>query len=349
MSQESKIYISTDNGNHERKQKITRAGGKTKTSVKDSGLQFTREGFDIRKDEQDVFYCKHSTSRLWRDKCWYETSKGLHPYDLNGTEMCFGDTGKSALALPLLIAGAWDELKDGDEIILNATVQNIHTNREPIVRELEGTHTIICNGMTKRITITKPEIYTEGIGALLLQKPKKDDVSMLLDLGGDTVIVSFFDGVKLHGNVSVTPGLGVNQLLAYVRDLPEVNTLLGRSPYNNSEALDIIKGNQFTNKQGNVIDFSQAIEKAVYCWIDQIKVAVLNTLSFEIHKTDNRYAIGGGANIIGAKKALKALNIGTVIDPQLANVTGLHQRLLAQHDVTLAKVTKKKQESVSNG
>ncbi|WP_026730837.1 ParM/StbA family protein [Fischerella sp. PCC 9605] len=335
-TQNPTLLVSADHGNRKRKQKVTRigVGEKTKIKVSDSGLQFTREGFEIDPAQSDVFYCKHSTSKTWRDKCWYETSKGLHPYDLNGSELCFGDTGKSVMALPLLISGIWDEIKDGDVVALNASVQNIHTNRSPMTAELEGTHTIICNGKVKRITILKPDIYTEGVGALLVQKPKRDDVSMLLDLGGDTVIVSFFDGVKLRGNVTVTPGLGVNQLIAYVRDLPEVNTILGRCPYNNDEALEIIEGR--TEK-----DFTQAIEKAVVCWIDRIKTAVLNTLSFEMHSSNNRYAIGGGADIKGVEKALKALKIDVIPSPQMANVTGLHDKLLNQYGLTPVKTTKK--------
>jgi hypothetical protein len=338
------LFVSYDIGNHYVKVMVTRENAKSKTIVIDSGINFSRDGFELDASDKDTFTCKHG-SKIWRNRSWYSTSKGFHPYDLMDSEFCFGDTPKGFLSFPLLTLAIWDELKADDVLCVNGTVQNIHTNRPQIIQELTGIHTVTKGSEVKRFEILEPQIMTEGIGVLMEQSPKKDDVSMLLDLGGDTVIISFFDGLKLKGDIYPVPGIGTNLLVKWCIGRSEISNILGRQPYSDAEALQIIRGEQIKNVKGEDADFSQALEALAINWIAEIKKEVMNKLAYEIRKCNKLYATGGGAMIAGVDKVLAGHNIQVVKDGQLANVRGLHKRLLAQNNIVVKTTNKKPKPS----
>lgn len=346
MNSEQKptIYISADFGNHFTKMQITKSNQATTLVVVNSALMFDQPEKAIKYEakDSDVFFCKHG-SKTWRDKSWFPHPKGLRPFNLNGTNFCEGDNAKGLLAFPLLISTAWDYLIDGDVIQMNATTQNIHTTREVMVQQLEGIHTITYNGITKRLTILKPEILTEGFGVLLQSQVKKTDVTTLLDIGGDTVIVSIFAGLKLKGDILPTPGLGTNFFLTESMGSGEISKILGRQPYNQDETLEIIRGDKkFTDKDGQVLNFKPAVKKLSEAWLHEIFTRTIDPYKLRINESNVRLATGGAVHIYGISECLKAKGFSIVSDGQNANVKGLHTRLLAAHNIPVTAPIKSK-------
>jgi hypothetical protein len=337
------IYISADFGNHFTKMMITRPQESTSTVVVNSGLMFDQpeKGVIYDPKDSDVFYCKYG-SKAWREKSWFPHPKGVRPFNLNGTEFCQGDNAKGMLAFPLLIGNAWDYLQDGDTIALNATTQNIHTTRDVMIAQLEGIHTITYNGEPKKLTILKPEVLAEGIGALLHQGSKKTDVTTLLDIGGDTVIVSIFAGLRLKGDVIPMPGLGTNFFVSEMMGNGEVSKILSRQPHNHDECLEIVRGKTFVNADGIELDFKPAIRKMSEAWLHEIFTRVIDPYKLRINESNIRLATGGAVHIHGISDCLKAKGYTTLKDGQKANVKGIHARLLSSHNIAPVEVKKAK-------
>lgn len=347
MNAENTLFVSADFGNHYAKIYTTRPNIGTNFHCIDSGLMFDQpdKGIKYTPDEDDVFYCKHG-SKNWRDKCWFMHPKGDRPFNLNGSDFCNGsDSAKGYMALPLLVSTIWDELKDGDVIQLNASTQNIHTTRELMTSELEGTHTIVLNKVAKRFTIKKPDVLAEGVGSLLVHKIKKSDVALLMDIGGDTVIVSIFAGVKLSGDVIPMQGLGTNHIIKLALGNEDICKALGRQPYNDDEVVAILRGETFQDRNDVVIDFKPALKKLTDKWLSDINKLVIAPYRLRVNEANLRLATGGATLIYGMKEGLKARGFETIKDGQRANVKGLHDRLLGQHGVQVvekAKSTKKR-------
>lgn len=122
--------------------------------------------------------------------------------------------------------------------------------KQELTEELEGnTISVIVDGETKVINFETVDVYPESVGAILVSGEKVKGTTLIIDIGGRTVDVSYFEGTKLVKTGSYDLGMLTlySKIIKYINEHFIVDY--------ESAAEDIIK-NRFIEVNNECLDFN---------------------------------------------------------------------------------------------
>ncbi|MBW4440172.1 MAG: hypothetical protein KME10_02830 [Plectolyngbya sp. WJT66-NPBG17] len=229
--------------------------------------------------------------------------------------------GKAQWVLPALIHCMWTALKDGDNITVYTSVHNAQAYRDEMKAALNGVFTFVKYDKQKTMTVKCDRVLVEGVGAIKSQNPSTV-ANLLLDLGGQTVMLAPYSGLKLTAGCDQPYQLlhqGTARLIAEFTKCRAVNETLKRV-LTYQEARSIIDNPLHTFK-GH--DFSEAVKAEVGKWLNQVVKQVESLAPYHVEECPNKFATGGAVMIPSVRAWLIDHGYTPVNDPLSANVSGL--------------------------
>ncbi|MBW4528528.1 MAG: hypothetical protein KME18_25730 [Phormidium tanganyikae FI6-MK23] len=231
--------------------------------------------------------------------------------------------GKAQWVLPALVHVMWQDLKDGDSITVYTSVHNPEAYRAEMKAALNGSFIFIKGDEQKAITVKCDRVLVEGVGAIKAQKPATI-ANLLLDLGGQTVMLAPYSGLKLTAGCDQPYQLlhqGTARLIAEFTKCRAVNEALKRV-LTYQEARSIIDNPLHTFK-GH--DFSGSVKAEVDKWLNQVVKQVESLAPYHVEECPNKFATGGAVLIPSVRAWLIDRGYIPVSDPLSANVLGLFE------------------------
>lgn len=229
--------------------------------------------------------------------------------------------GKAQWVLPALIHTMWEVLNDGDSINVIASVHNAEAWRDEMKRALNGSFTFVRDDVEKTVSVKCDRVLIEGIGVLKYVKPSTID-NLLLDLGGQTIMLTPYSGLKLMPNCTQPyqeMHQGTSKLIAEFAKCPQVNAKLKRV-MTYQEARSVIDDPSHVF-QGH--DFSNAVREQVDIWLTKAVGRIESNAASHLDECKSRYATGGACLIPSVREWLINRGYAPVADPLSANVRGL--------------------------
>ena len=159
-------------------------------------------------------------------------------------------------------------------------------NLEILLRELDGS-TIEINKLDKKQVIKINDVMILPQAApIIIEKNKSNETSLVIDIGGGTIDVAEFDGLKLNKKATYERGM----LVLY----SGIAQALNSKYYTNFEASDIqnIRDRKFFTVKGEKKD-TQEIEEYLRSEVRKITTTIKR--DFDTTSVDNLYVFGGGA------------------------------------------------------
>ncbi|MBW4527077.1 MAG: hypothetical protein KME18_18125 [Phormidium tanganyikae FI6-MK23] len=229
--------------------------------------------------------------------------------------------GKAQWVLPALIHCMWDDLADVDSITVYTSVHNPEAYRAEMKAALNGRFTFVKDDEQKNITVKCDRVLVEGVGAIKAQNPPTA-ANLLLDLGGQTVMIAPYSGLKLMSGCDQPYQLldqGTARLIAEFAKCRAVNEALKRV-MTYREARSVIDNPAHTF-QGH--DFSGAVGKEVHKWLEKVVGSIEGLAKHHLAECPNRYATGGAVLIPSVRQWLLDRGYTPVTEPLSANVQGV--------------------------
>lgn len=91
-------------------------------------------------------------------------------------------------------------------------------NREEIVRQLEGNHSLTVNDIQYNFTIKNVHIIPEGMGHIICEKECGNGLDYVIDIGGKTINFLKVNKKKVDLKESTSYPLGVNNIIALIAE-----------------------------------------------------------------------------------------------------------------------------------
>ncbi|WNZ45171.1 hypothetical protein Q2T42_25625 [Leptolyngbya boryana CZ1] len=229
--------------------------------------------------------------------------------------------GKATWVLPALIHCMWDDLKDGDSITAYTSVHNPEAYRAEMKEALNGVFTFVKDDEVKEITVQCDRVLVEGVGAIKSQNPTTT-ANLLLDLGGQTIMIAPYSGLKLMTGCDQPYQLidqGTARLISEFAKCREVNETLKRvMTYQESRSVIDNPTHMF---QG--VDFSDAVTREAHRWLEKVVGDIEGLARHHLAECPNRFATGGAVLIPCVREWLIARGYTPVNNPLSANVEGV--------------------------
>lgn len=173
------------------------------------------------------------------------------------------------------------------QLVTGLPAQYYQAQKEGLMKELQGKKvTITLNDEPKRFTITDVIVFPQSAGVLLLDPDKLKGDVCIIDIGGFTVDVSYFNNKKLRKLHTLE--LGMNVL---------ANTLVQRIKADYSVSYDVLKVDDIldTNeiiKDGKVINIESLIDDVLESHTKLIENRLKGLQEYNLSK---HIFVGGGS------------------------------------------------------
>lgn len=181
-----------------------------------------------------------------------------------------------------------NDLVDDINLVTGLPVEYYKSQKQELIESLKGTRaTIILNGEPKRFTITNLLVFPQSAGLFILNPDMFIGDNIIVDIGGLTVDVSYFNNMKLLK--SRTYELGMLKL--YDKVVQAVKAEYGVS-------YDVLKAENIINtgniiKNGTVVEVKEVVHGILRKHTEEIIRNIKNGLSE--YDTSRRVFIGGGS------------------------------------------------------
>lgn len=177
------------------------------------------------------------------------------------------------------------------QLVTGLPVEYYKTQKQQLINSLEGLKvTLVLNDEPKKFTITRCLVFPQSAGLFILNPNKFIGDNIVVDIGGLTVDVSYFDEMTL--SKSGTYELGMLKL--YDKIIQAVKSEYQVS-YDTLQAEKIITGKQII-KDGSIIDVTDLVNRVLRTHAETITMNIKN--GFKEYDTSKRTFIGGGSYIL---------------------------------------------------
>ncbi|MCD3206754.1 ParM/StbA family protein [Clostridium botulinum C] len=188
------------------------------------------------------------------------------------------------------IANSYNDVNIDCKVVVGLPVElyNNSEHKEQVKSEILGwgRQTIKVNNKEKKINILDVEVFPES-GVVFSDRERfKNERTLVIDLGGSTVDISLWNGLRLEAQKTYKHGMVTlyEQIISIVNNQKNTN-------FKNSEAKYMINKDKYIiNQEEQDITFIKPIIElyvnGLTSWINQ---------SFEIEKVNSIQLIGGGA------------------------------------------------------
>ncbi|MCM8710555.1 ParM/StbA family protein [Clostridium sp. SYSU_GA19001] len=184
-----------------------------------------------------------------------------------------------------------NNLVDEINLVTGLPIEYYKTQKQELVESLKGVRaTVIYNGEPKRFTITNCLVFPQSAGLFVLNPSEFVGDNIIVDIGGLTVDVSYFNDMKLLK--SRTYELGILKL--YDKIIQIIKSIYGVS-YDILKAESIIYTGNII-KDGNTINVKELVDEILKKHTENILRNIKNGLSE--YDTSKRIFIGGGSYIL---------------------------------------------------
>lgn len=219
----------------------------------------------------------------------YEYTVGSYDGSLNISKRKYF---KNAYKISLLTAIA-KSIKDNNistNLVIGVPVESF--NNKTLTKEIKdsieqyGTETITVNGVEKKININNVEVFCESAIVFGEREKFKDKKTLVIDFGGGTIDISFWDGLNLTKSRTYKEGM----ITLYENIIKEVNNRYATS-LNSNIAINMIGKDKFIiDQEEKDIKF---IAPIVETYIDGL-TSYINQY-FDSESADSIQLIGCGA------------------------------------------------------
>lgn len=177
------------------------------------------------------------------------------------------------------------------QLVTGLPVEYYKTQKQELINSLEGLNvTIVLNDEPKKFIITKCLVFPQSAGLFLLEPNKFTGDNIIIDIGGLTVDISYFDDMTL--SKSGTYELGMLKL--YDRIIQAIKAEYQVS-YDILKAENIIQEKNII-KNGQIINVADLVNKILRNHTETIIMNIKN--GFKEYETSKRTFIGGGSFIL---------------------------------------------------
>ena len=187
------------------------------------------------------------------------------------------------------------------QLVTGLPAQYYQAQKDDLIKELKGKKvTITLNDNPKRFNITDVIVFPQSAGVLLLEPQGLTGDTCIIDIGGFTVDLSYFNNKKLRKLHTLE--LGMNVL---------ANTLVQKIKAKYGVSYDVLKVDDILNNGEIIVDGkSQQITELIDEVLEQHTNLIMNRLKgIQEYNTSKHIFIGGGA-----KRLEKFIGINSV-DP----------------------------------
>ena len=187
------------------------------------------------------------------------------------------------------------------QLVTGLPAQYYQAQKDDLIKELKGKKvTITLNDNPKRFNITDVIVFPQSAGVLLLEPQRLTGDTCIIDIGGFTVDLSYFNNKKLRKLHTLE--LGMNVL---------ANTLVQKIKAKYGVSYDVLKVDDILNNGEIIVDGkSQQITELIDEVLEQHTNLIMNRLKgIQEYNTSKHIFIGGGA-----KRLEKFIGINSV-DP----------------------------------
>lgn len=173
------------------------------------------------------------------------------------------------------------------QLVTGLPAQYYQAQKEELIKELQGKKiTITLNDSPKRFNITDVIIFPQSAGVLLLNPEKLVGDVCIVDIGGFTVDLSYFNGKKLRKLHTLELGMNIlaNTLVQKIKAKYEVS-------YDVLKVDDILDTKEII-KDGNSINIEELIDEVLQAHANLIDNRLKGIPEFNMSK---RIYVGGGS------------------------------------------------------
>ncbi|MDZ5038220.1 StbA family protein [Clostridium perfringens] len=181
------------------------------------------------------------------------------------------------------------------QLVTGLPAQYYQAQKDDLIKELKGKKvTITLNDNPKRFNITDVIVFPQSAGVLLLEPQRLIGDTCIIDIGGFTVDLSYFNNKKLRKLHTLE--LGMNVL---------ANTLVQKIKAKYGVSYDVLKVDDILDNGQIIVDGkSQKITELIDEVLEQHTNLIMNRLKgIQEYNTSKHIFIGGGAkrlkNFIG--------------------------------------------------
>ncbi|WP_415327403.1 StbA family protein, partial [Clostridium perfringens] len=185
------------------------------------------------------------------------------------------------------------------QLVTGLPAQYYQAQKDDLIKELKGKKvTITLNDNPKRFNITDVIVFPQSAGVLLLEPQRLTGDTCIIDIGGFTVDLSYFNNKKLRKLHTLE--LGMNVL---------ANTLVQKIKAKYGVSYDVLKVDDILNNGEIIVDGkSQQITELIDEVLEQHTNLIMNRLKgIQEYNTSKHIFIGGGA-----KRLEKFIGINSV-------------------------------------
>ena len=185
------------------------------------------------------------------------------------------------------------------QLVTGLPAQYYQAQKDDLIKELKGKKvTITVNDNPKRFNITDVIVFPQSAGVLLLEPQRLTGDTCIIDIGGFTVDLSYFNNKKLRKLHTLE--LGMNVL---------ANTLVQKIKAKYGVSYDVLKVDDILNNGEIIVDGkSQQITELIDEVLEQHTNLIMNRLKgIQEYNTSKHIFIGGGA-----KRLEKFIGINSV-------------------------------------
>lgn len=185
------------------------------------------------------------------------------------------------------IAKSMENNIDDIQLVTGLPAQYYQSQKEELINELKNKKiTITLNEVPKRFTITDVIVFPQSTGVLLLNPEKLNGDTCVIDIGGFTVDVSYFNNKKLRKLNTLELGMNVlaNSLVQKIKSKYSVS-------YDVLKADDILDGKEIVkdNKGINIEDLiDETLEAHTKLMLNRLK-------GIQEYNISKHVFVGGGS------------------------------------------------------
>ncbi|MGU8484985.1 ParM/StbA family protein [Clostridium perfringens] len=173
------------------------------------------------------------------------------------------------------------------QLVTGLPAQYYQAQKDDLIKELKGKKvTITLNDSPKRFNITDVIVFPQSAGVLLLEPQRLTGDTCIIDIGGFTVDVSYFNNKKLRKLHTLE--LGMNVL---------ANTLVQKIKAKYGVSYDVLKADDILNSGEIVVDGkAQQITELIDEVLEQHTNLIMNRLKgIQEYNISKHIFIGGGS------------------------------------------------------
>lgn len=209
-------------------------------------------------------------------------NNGLYATDVNKIQ-----SENFKVCLYTAIAKAMENNIDDIQLVTGLPAQYYKTQKEELINELKNKKvTITLNEVPKRFTITDVIVFPQSAGVLLLNPEKLNGDTCVIDIGGFTVDVSYFNNKKLRQLNTLE--LGMNVL---------AHSLVQKIKADHSVSYDVLKADDILDskeivKDNKTINIENLINKTLEA---HTKLMINRLKGIPEYNISKHIFVGGGS------------------------------------------------------